>query len=399
MLRQDAEWHPRVAGEDSRMTPEPRHPPTVPSYGSATLADLSSSILGSLDPEAPESQNVLGLTPAQRACLLIVDGLGWELLRAHPAVAPFLSELALNSKPITAGLPATTATSLVSICTGRPPGQHGMLGYQVLIPGENRLLNGLRWDSRVDPRQWQPLPTIYERAAAAGIAAVHVAQGSFRGSGLTVATMRGATYRPADSMGALAAEGAAAVTENGRTFLTVYHGDLDHTEHLFGVGSDAWYNQLAHVDKLAEQLFSALPSQACLYVTADHGMVDVGPEDRVDVDELPELRVGVAVLGGEARARHVYAEAGAAGDVLATWREILADRAWVMSRDEAIKEGWFGPVDPSLADRIGDVVAAPVGSLAIVATKTEPRESALVGMHGALTSPDPLVPALSTSVL
>src|SRR6266516_591058 len=168
------------------MTPEPRHPPTVPSYGAAALADLSSSMLASLDPSAPESQNVLGLPSTRRACLLIVDGLGWELLRDHPAVAPFLSELARNSRPITAGFPSTTVTSLGSICTGRPPGQHGILGYQVIIPGENRLLNGLRWDSRIDPRQWQPLPTIYERAAAAGIAAVHVTQGAFRGTGLTV---------------------------------------------------------------------------------------------------------------------------------------------------------------------------------------------------------------------
>jgi hypothetical protein len=381
------------------MTLEPRHSPIVPSYGTATLADLSSSILASLDPEAPPEQNVLGLAPAQRACLLIVDGLGWELLRDHPAVAPFLSELARNSRPITAGFPATTVTSLGSICTGQPPGQHGMLGYKILVPGEDILLNALRWDSRVDPRQWQALPTIYERAADAGIAGVHVAQGSFRGTGLTIAAMRGASYRPADSMGALAAQGAAAITENGRAFVTVYHGDLDSTGHMFGVGSDAWYNQLAHVDKLAEQLASALPSRTWLYVTADHGMVDVGPEDRIDVDEMPELRAGVAVLGGEARARHVYAEPGAAGDVLATWREVLGERAWVMSRDEAIKEGWFGPVDPALADRIGDVVAATVGSLAIVATKTEPRESALVGMHGSLTSADQLVPALSSSVI
>ena len=380
------------------MTLEPRHPPIVPSYGSTTLADLSSSILASLDPGAPPEQNVLGLAPAQRACLLIVDGLGWELLRDHPAVAPFLSELARNSKPITAGFPATTVTSLGSLCTGLPPGQHGMLGYKVLVPGEDILLNALRWDSRIDPRQWQSRPTIYERATAAGIEAVHVALGAFRGTGLTVATQRGASYRPADSMGALAAQGAAAVAENGRAFVTVYHGDLDNTGHMFGVGSDAWYNQLAHVDKLAEQLASALPAQTWLYVTADHGMVDVGPEDRIDVDEIPELRAGVAVLGGEARARHVYAEPGAAGDVLATWRELLGDRAWIMSRDEAIKEGWFGPVDPSLADRIGDVVAAPVGSLAIVATKTEPRESALFGMHGSLTFADQLVPALSTSV-
>ncbi len=377
------------------MTPEPRHPPIVPSYGAATLADLSSSVLASLDPEAPESQNVLGLAPAQRACLLIVDALGWEQLRAHPAASPFLSELALNSKPITAGFPATTATSLASLGTGRPPGQHGMLGLKVLVPGRNFLLNALNWDPRVDPRQWQPLPTLFERATAAGIAAVHVARGSFRGTALTTAAMRGAELRPADTIGALAAQAAAALAENRRAFVIVYHGDLDSTAHMFGVGSDAWYYQLAHVDKLAEQLAQALPSGTCLYVTADHGMVDIGPEDKFDVDATPELRSGLALLGGEPRARHLYARRGAASDLLATWREVLGDRAWVLSRDEAIKEGWFGPVDPAMADRIGDVVAAPAGSMAIVATKAEPRESALSGMHGSLTSSEQLVPALA----
>ena len=380
------------------MTLEPRHPPMVPSYGTATLSDLSASILSSLDPEAPPAQNVLGLAPAQRACLLIVDGLGWELLRDHPAAAPFLSELARNSKPITAGFPATTATSLASLGTGSPPGQHGMLGYKVLVPGEDLLLNALRWDSRVDPRRWQPLPTLFERACAAGIAAVHVTRSSFRGRGLTMAALRGAELRPADSMGALAAQAAAVLAENARAFVMVYHGDLDNTGHMFGVSSDAWYNQLAHVDKLAEQLASALPSETCLYVTADHGMVDVGPEDRLDVDAMPELRAGLALLGGEPRARHLYARPGAAGDVLATWREVLRDRAWILPRDEAIKEGWFGPVDARMADRIGDVVAAAAGSFAAVATRAEPGESALFGMHGSLTPAEQLIPALTFTV-
>jgi hypothetical protein len=376
------------------MTPEPRHLPIVPSYGAAALADLSSSLLASLDPEAPSAQNVLGLPPVRRACLLIVDGLGWELLRDHPAAAPFLSELARNSRPITAGFPSTTVTSLGSICTGRPPGQHGILGYQVAIPGENRLLNGLRWDASVDPLTWQPLPTVYQRATAAGIAAVHVAQGSFRGTGLTVATMRGADFRPANSMGALAAQGATALRENDRAFVTVYHGDLDGAGHVFGVASDAWYNQLAHVDKLAEQLAGALPSGTMMYVTADHGMVDISADDKFDVDAHPELRSGLALLGGEPRARHLYARRGAAADLLATWREVLGDRAWVLPRDEAISEGWFGQVDAAMTSRIGDVVAAADGSLALVATQAEPRESRLVGMHGSLTAAEQLVPAL-----
>jgi hypothetical protein len=187
------------------------------------------------------------------------------------------------------------------------------------------------------------------------------------------------------------------MAEEGRTLVTVYHGDLDGTGHVFGVGSEAWYNQLAHVDKLAEQLASALPSGTHMHVTADHGMLDVGSEDRIDVDAIPELRAGLALLGGEPRARHLYARPGAAADVLVTWREMLGDRAWVLSRDEAIKEGWFGPVDPGMADRIGDVVAAPVGSLALVATQAEPRESRLSGMHGSLTPSEQLVPALTFS--
>ena len=112
------------------------------------------------------------------------------------------------------------------------------------------------------------------------------------------------------------------------------------------------------------------------------------------MDAHPELRSGLALLGGEPRARHLYARPGAAADLLATWRELLGDRTGVLSRDEAIKEGWFGPVDTAMASRIGDVLAAPSGSLALVATQAEPRESRLVGMHGSLTPAEQLVPAL-----
>jgi hypothetical protein len=369
--------------------------PLIPAYGSGTLAELGASILASL---GGSGTNILGLPMVRRVCLLIVDGLGWELLRDHPAAAPFLSELAMNARPLTAGFPATTVTSLTTLGTGRAPGEHGMLGYQVVIPGQHRLLNGLRWDDRIDPEQWQPLPTIYERAVAADIAAYYVAPRAFRKSGLTRAAMRGAQYRPADSMGALAGEAAVALNDADNAIVTVYHGDLDATGHGFGVGSDAWYYQLTHVDKLAEQIAGMLPGNAALYVTADHGMVDVPPEDRIDVDLEPDLRRGVSLLGGEGRARHVYAQPGAAADVLAIWREVLGSRAWVASRDEAIKEGWFGPVDPAMAARIGDVVAAATGNWAIVATETEPRESALVGMHGSLAAADQLIPMLTLPV-
>jgi hypothetical protein len=375
------------------MRAEPTVAPVLPRYGENSLPDLACSLLSAMG--VPGEPNPLELQPTACACLLVIDGLGWELLRDQPAVAPFLSELAVNGTVLAAGFPATTVTSLSSLGTGLPPGQHGMLGYQVAIPGKDRLLNGLRWDSSVDPHDWQPRDTVYERAARAGVATFRVASHALQNTGLSTAVMRGTQYRSADSLGALVAQAADVLRNADRALVTVYHAQLDGTGHVFGCLSDAWHYHLGHVDKLAEQLASAVPSGTSLYVTADHGMTDVIPEETFDADSLPALREGVALLGGEPRARHVYARPGAAKDVLAAWCETVGGHAWVLSREEAISAGWFGEVDPRLAGRIGDVVAAPVGPAAIVASRSEPLESSLIGMHGSLTSSDQLVPLLA----
>jgi hypothetical protein len=370
--------------------------PTLPKYRESSLDALATSVLASLG--VPDEPNPLHLAPTERACLLLIDGLGWELLRAHPAAAPFLSEIAMTAAPLTAGFPATTATSLGSIGTGRPPGQHGIFGYQVAIPGTGKLLNALTWNAAVDPVTWQPGSTIFERAASAGVRALRVAPGQLDGTGLSTATMRGAEYLPAGTLGALVSRAAAALASDAPAFALVYYGDLDATGHALGCASDAWLYQLAHVDKLAEQLASALPHGTVLHVTSDHGMIDVPEADRIDFDARPELNDGVALLGGEARARHIYCEPGAAGDVIAAWREVLGGRAWVASREQAVADGWFGPVRDAFASRIGDVIVAPCGPWAVIASKSEPRESAMTGLHGSLTQSDQLVPLLTVAI-
>lgn len=366
--------------------------PPVPRYGSGSLADLTASVLGTLG--VPGATNSLGLAPLPRVCVLVIDGLGWDLLRAHPAEAPFLNSCA--DRPLTAGLPATTATSLGSISTGLPPGGHGLLGFQVAVPGTGRLLNCLKWqDDLVEPTEFQPAPTVYERAASDGVATSYIALGLYRDTGLSRATTRGATYIAASGLGQLVAQAEQALRQGDRAYVTVYHADLDSTGHQFGCASPHWRHQLRFMDMLAEQIAAVLPSGAALYVTGDHGMTD--PVERVDVDTVPELNAGIAMLGGDARCRYVYTEPGAEADVLAAWRAILGDRAWVASRDEAVAAGWFGPVVPALLPRIGDVVAVPFTDLAIVASTREPWLERLIGMHGSLVSAEQLVP-LATAI-
>ena len=196
----------------------------------------------------------------------------------------------------------------------------------------------------------------------------------FDGSGLTVASQRGATYVGADRVGErIAATVSASAHHPSLTY--VYDSDLDWTGHKFGVASTQWLQQLAMVDAEAEQLREALPASTRLLVVADHGMVDSPREARVDVDEVDGMRDGVSLLGGEARFRHLYCSAGAVDDVVATWREVLGDRATVLTREDAIGRGWFGAVDPRVLPRLGDVMVACHGDTAWCPPATSPTRT------------------------
>lgn len=375
---------------------------TAPAYGSASLSDLLPSVLASLGVEGEPATLVLPETG--RAVVLLVDGLGAELLRRHAEEAPFLSSLA--SRPLTAGFPATTVTSLSSLGTGLPPGEHGLTGYTTWVQEVEQTVGWLGWTpvgSREDlreqlvPEQVQPRRTAFERGQAAGIEVTVAAPAQFEGSGLTRAVLRGGSYRGSVTPGDAIATAVDGSRRGARSLVYCYTPDLDLTGHVRGVDSDAWRAQLRLVDRFAEELAARLPRGTVLHVTADHGMVDVPDEDKVDVDAVPVLLEGVLALAGEPRARHVHALPGAAADVLARWQAELGDRMWVGSRAEVVEAGLLGTtVTPDALARTGDVVAISTGPVSVVRREREPFFSSLLGQHGALTPDELLVPLLST---
>jgi len=325
--------------------------------------------------------------------VFLVDGLGYELLRDHPEDAPFLHSLLDAQEPATAGVPSTTATSLTSLGTALTPGTHGVVGYTSRIPGSDRLLNALQWDEDVDPRAWQPHPTAFARLAAAGVETTVVNRRDFATSGLSVAGSRGAAFVGADKVGErLAAVVQASAPTPSLTYM--YDPDLDWTGHGYGVSSMQWRQALSMIDAAAEHLRESLPSDVRVAVVADHGMVDTPTDRRIDVDDHPDLREGVALLGGEARFRHLYCRGGAVDDVAAAWRQVLGGRAEVLTRDAALAAGWFGELASEVRPRIGDVLVACHADHAVLSRSDFPVEAKLVGMRGSLTSAEMLIPVL-----
>jgi hypothetical protein len=386
-----------AVGRSSEEVPSSHSLPemVVPAYQSTTLGELMPSIGAHLGvPGCPE--DAFQLPDTTRYVVVLIDGLGWNLLRRALLAAPFLASVLGGAQPITSAVPSTTVTSLGSLGTGQPPGQHGLVGYTSRVPATGEILNGLTWESDVVPTIYQSKPTFFERASEAGVAVSSVALARFQGTGLTEAALRGAVFVPfsdesaEDLRIALIVD---AALRGDRTVVYAYERELDHYGHVHGCASADWLQQLARIDAMCERLRAALPPQVTVIITGDHGMVDIPSQQRIIAEDDPALMAGVSALAGEARFRHLYVDQEPPRRVADRWRARFGELAWVRTRDEAIDEGWFAAVDDQLRERWGHVLVALRGDWAVM-TSAFPREFTLIGMHGSLTPAEMLVPLL-----
>ena len=367
--------------------------PDLPDYGSGTLSAVLPGVAAAVG--LPTGLPALDLEPARAYCVVLIDGLGLELLADAGHIAPFLHGL-LDGASLKAGCPTTTATSMGSLGTGLAPGRHGLLGYEVLDPERGVLLNELSWHPEVDPVRWQPHPTVFGHLVAGGVAVTRIGNPEFRDSGLTAAAHRGGDFIGAKGLRTRAEAAIEVLSRPGSGVVYLYWGEVDGAGHKHGLGSSEWRHALRHVDRELARLARRLPAGAAMLAIADHGMVDVAHRDRVDLAEHPELAAGIRLLGGEPRFAQLYCDPGTASAVAGRMADAFGERVWVRTRDAAVREGWFGPVDPRNTARIGDVLVAAAGPFALVDSRTAaPQVLRMIGQHGSLTTAEQRVPLLT----
>ena len=376
--------------------------PTEPQYGTGALSDILPSVLSLLD--VPGETDRLGLSAelagVRRVGVLLVDGLGRQLYPVAATASPVIGDALAGRygtlRRLTTGFPSTTPTSLVSLGTGAPPGEHGVLGFTVNLPGTDRVLTHILWGEEPDPMDWQPLRTCFERGAAAGVACSVVSR-IYPSTGLSRAAFRGGRQIDATGGAEVVTGMRKAMAEGDRSLVYGYFPHVDKMGHEHGVGSDAWLTAVGDLDTVLGDLTADLPPDSAIIVTADHGMINVADSDRIDVAADPRLRDGVRVIAGEPRARYVHTEPGATETVTRTWRRTLGDRAIVATRDEAIAAGWFGTVPAAHTDRIGDliVIGRERTVLVNVPEADGPVTALLRGYHGATTEAELAIPLLT----
>ena len=334
-----------------------------------------------------------------RELLFLIDGFGFDTLSQYADVMPTMSRM-FNHGLVQTSFPSTTATSLATLTTGELPGVHGMLGYTVQVPRSGgRLLNALKWDERVDPENWQPVETLFQRAAKVGISVTHVAAKRYENSGFTRAVFRGAEYKGANIVADLVSETKQALQKTP-SFVYLYVNDLDNAGHSDGVGSDKWIAALSAIDQMVSQLMKEVPKGTRIWVTSDHGMINV--EEKIIIGQDNPLLTGVSVIAGEPRARHLYLDSDSAQarvDAASLWQQYLQEKALVLTREEAISSDLFGAqLSADAVDRMGEVIAIARGGLVLLDPERADKEGAMVGHHGSDSEIESQVGLLTTTL-
>lgn len=359
----------------------------MPAYGGACI----SSVVPALLQDAAADWLPAAARHADQVVLLVLDGLGWEQLqeRIGLGLAPTLA--GMEGLAITSVAPSTTASALTSIATGRPPADHGILGYRISV-GHGEVLNVLRWSTQAgDARQTVP-PSDFQRLPAfAGTYPPVVTKAHFVTTGFTSAHLVGTRIVGWRLPSAIPVEVRRLLVDDGEPFVYAYYDGIDHVAHSHGFGPH-YDAELVAVDRLVADVVAALPAGAVLVVTADHGQVQVG-NALLTVDDA--VLADVEMQSGEGRFRWLHARAGvAAKDIAERARDAHGAVAWVHTREELESAGWFGgPLPVDLVDRVGDVALVPFAPIAFV-DPADVGETALVCRHGSLTTAEALVPLL-----
>jgi type I phosphodiesterase/nucleotide pyrophosphatase len=304
----------------------------------------------------------------ERVAVVLLDAFGWAFVQRH-ADHPFLQRLEIE--PVASQFPSTTTAHLTTMYTGLPVAEHGLYEWVVYEPAIDSIILPLpftRADGtplELDPRDVVPGPTVFEQLDVPSrvLQPAVIASGKYNS-----AAFAGATVEPYERF-----EDAVARLPATPGLTHLYWDRIDAAGHRYGPSQPEFAaHSLAALDALASL------RDTFVVVTADHGQIDVGPIDHLDVEWPPLLEHLRHPPAGSARDcfLHVSDPETVAGELAA----VLGERAEVRLAAEL-----FPDAGPRLRARLADVCVLPApGRMAWLAAYPS-RQLEFRGHHGGLT--------------
>ncbi len=394
-----------------------------PHYGGYSIANLTASLAAWLEtppfgttPLAPELTQPLG-PDVRPVVVLIMDSMGYlrfkEQLREPDSAWARLAQAGIFGA-LTSVFPPTTVAALTSMWTGRPPGEHGVLAYELWLREYGAVVNMIKLspmatDSRpevlteagFDPSKFLSVPTLGQHLAAAGVPVHAFMQFHLTESGLSKMHLTGADvhgfFSPSDLWVNLREHLEA--TQGQRQLCWAYWPMVDTLAHYYGPESSRVNYEVNAFGRTMADAFLDLLSPAAregtaLIVLADHGQVLTPKMEAFELKNFPELLDHLHILPtGEHRAAFLHCRPGrvpaARQYVEQTWPEHFQ----VVEQTTAIASGLYGKtLDPRTPARLGELLVLARNH---AYWWWAPKPNDLLGRHGSLTAEEMLVPFLA----
>ncbi|MBV9189778.1 MAG: alkaline phosphatase family protein [Betaproteobacteria bacterium] len=372
-----------------------------PDYEGGSLVNLVASVVASRggEPLHETLRNFSLRADATNAVLFIIDGLGDNVVARHGSG----SELGRRRRrALTSVFPSTTASAITTSYTGRTPLEHGLTGWFTYFGEAGCVSALLPFKSRGDMVSLSARGMTADRLftspslfGALPMKSIVVTHRDIINSEYNSVHCRGAEKLAYVNAEELVAQVERAVkSSDERKFIYAYWPVYDQTCHRYGCESTQAAREFETIDASFGSLLRRVAgTDTVVIATADHGFIDVAPEESLELPPalIPALRFP---LCGERRV--VYCHVHAPDDFAKRAQDWLQDKADVMPSHQLVEEGWFGPgtPHPSFAERIGDVAFVMRDHYTVKDWITGESRHLHIGNHGGTHEDEMLIPLI-----
>lgn len=399
-----------------------------PDYDAYCVANIPEAILYLLG-QRPTSRlapllDQGGLRPKeqQKVILFLVDGFGYRQWLRYQDRQPFLQRSTKHATlaPLTAVFPSTTSATLTTVHSGLTPQEHGLLEWLIYDERVGELIYTLPFDTLqqrgrdslaaagVSPKVLFDGRTIHQELQSAQIPSFTFTRNWYAHSAYSKLIHAGSTMNAFKDLPDLFQRLRATLQSvEGPAYCYVYWGGIDNAAHEFGPHSKEYLTALDEFFALLqtefiEQLDERTRRESVLLMTADHGQVNIHPEQTIFLNEHPRVvenlrldQTGNRIMPwGSPRDVYLAVQPGKRDEVITYLQDMLGDKALVMTTEQALADGLFGrgQLHPSFRGRIGDILILPYGEETVWYEHVPGKKFQLRGMHGGLHEEEMLVP-------
>ena len=342
------------------------------------------------------------LLSARHLVLWLIDGLGVEPLQA---LAPRSALASAIRGEVDAVFPSSTSPTLTTLATGHSPAAHAVPEWFLWFDELGAVYRSLPLDPR-DRASGKPMvddaTVLYpQRSLTARCTrpCFAVLPATIAHSAFSRYAHGGSRRIPfTDETSFIEAITGAIDASHDGCYVYAYVDAFDQAAHEFGAASERAQAIVQRLDRWFERLDALLATRgALLLVASDHGFIDVPAHLRFNLEAFGEIAECLdRPLCGGPRTPFAYVKAGKRDDFAAVVERSLGAHFLAVPSRELVDAGWFGPdaPDPRLFSRIGTHVLLPKTDAYLTDLLPGEKRSALVGVHGGMSSAECRVPLI-----